>query len=83
VSGGTANSISLAQLSRWCEGRFGPREVGADPTPRAFDLPWMVLDSSLARETWAWTVETSLSSILEEIARHAEAHESWLETSQP
>ena len=83
VSGGTTNSISLAQLSRWCEGRFGAREVGADPTPRAFDLPWMVLDSSLARKTWTWTVETTLSSILEEIARHAEANESWLEISQP
>ncbi len=83
VSGGAGNSISLAQLSRWCKGRFGPREVGVDPTPRPFDLPWLVLDSSLAGKTWGWTVETSLSSILEEIALHAEAHESWLELSEP
>lgn len=83
VSGGKANSISLAQLSRWCGERFGPREVGVDAAPRPFDVPWMVLDSSLARKTWDWTVETSLPSILEEIASHAEAHESWLELSEP
>lgn len=82
VSGGTANAISLARLSRWCEERFGPRSIGIDPVPRPFDLPWMVLDSSLAGETWGWTVKTSLNSILEEIARHAETHESWLEVSE-
>jgi CDP-paratose 2-epimerase len=82
VSGGTGNSISLAQLSRWCERRFGPHAIGVDPTPRQFDIPWMVLDSSLARRVWDWKVETSLDSIVEEIACHAEAHESWLELSE-
>ena len=83
VSGGIANSISLAQLSRWCDERFGRREVGVEVAPRPFDVPWMVLDSALARKAWDWTVATSLPSILEEIAGHAEAHESWLELSEP
>lgn len=81
VSGGTGQSISLAQLSRWCGERFGGHEVGIDPRPRTFDLPWMVLDAALARQTWGWKAETSLPSILEEIASHAEANESWLELS--
>lgn len=81
VSGGSGQSMSLAQLSRWCEERFGGHEVGSDPRPRTFDLPWMVLDAGLARETWSWKTETSLLSILEEIASHAEANGSWLELS--
>lgn len=82
VGGGVRNSMSLAQLSRWCERRFGPHTIGSDPAPRPFDVPWMVLDSSLAEKTWGWTVQTSLDSILEEIALHAEAHESWLQLSE-
>jgi CDP-paratose 2-epimerase len=81
IGGGSDNAMSLAQLSRWCEARFGPHTVGSDLAPRPFDIPWMVLDSSLAQQTWGWAVATNLDSILEEIARHAERHESWLELS--
>lgn len=83
ASGGSANAMSLAQLSRWCEARFGPREVGAEPAPRAFDLPWLVLDCSRARRTWNWEPATNLNFILEEIANHAENHESWLDYTAP
>lgn len=82
VSGGANNSISLAQLSRWCEQRLGPHQVGVDLTPRPFDVPWMVLDSARARKAWGWKAETSLDSIMEEIARHAEGHDTWLELSE-
>ena len=40
--GGVGNSCSLRQLSEWCEKRFGPRKVEADPKPRPYDLPWVV-----------------------------------------
>lgn len=83
VSGGTGNSISLAQLSRWCQERIGTHRVAADPVPRQFDIPWMVLDSSLARKTWGWAPQTKLESIMEEIALHAESHEAWLEQCAP
>jgi CDP-paratose 2-epimerase len=83
VGGGPDNSISLARLSRWCEHRFGPRSVGADPIQRQFDIPWMVLNSARAKKTWGWNVETGLDAILEEIAGHAEEHASWLELSEP
>ena len=81
LSGGVANSISLAGLSEWCAGRFGPMEVASDPTPRPFDLPWMVLDSARAAALWDWKVVTPLADILEEIAVHAEAHPDWLDLS--
>lgn len=83
VSGGVRQSMSLAQLSDWCAARFGPHEVSLDPTPRPFDLPWMVLDSAQAADVWNWRPERSLETTLEEIALHAEAHPDWLELSAP
>jgi len=79
LSGGISSARSLAQLSAWCTERFGAREVEADQTPRPFDLPWVVLDSSLAENVWGWKPETSVETILEEIAMHALAHPDWLD----
>lgn len=79
--GGKENSMSLAQLSKWCAERFGPHEVASDPEPRPFDVPWLVMDSRLAEETWNWRPAMALEAILEEIAGHAEAHPNWLEVS--
>ena len=81
VSGGVANTISLAQLSRWCAARFGVHPVGAAPESRPFDVPWLVLDSARAAAQWNWRPATSLEGILDEIARHAEEHPEWLELS--
>jgi CDP-paratose 2-epimerase len=83
VSGGSRNSMSLRQLSDWCAARFGPHQVASDAATRAFDIPWMVLDSALAAKTWDWQPETSLKNVLDEIARHAELHPEWLELSLP
>ena len=66
--GGIQNSCSLAQLSGWCEKRFGARKVESDPKPRPYDLPWVVLDSSRAKKLWDWEVKTSLEQIFSEIA---------------
>lgn len=79
--GGTENSMSLAQLSKWCAERFGFHQIASDPEPRPFDVPWLVMDSRLAKETWAWQPSRPLKLILEEIARHAEMHPRWLEMS--
>ena len=83
ISGGIANSMSLAQLSEWCTRRFGPREVAPDPEPRPFDIPWMVLDATQAAKQWSWQVETPIEKILTEIADHAMKHPNWLELSAP
>jgi CDP-paratose 2-epimerase len=34
-----------APAQRLVRRRLGPHEVAADPTPRPFDIPWMVLDA--------------------------------------
>jgi CDP-paratose 2-epimerase len=81
VSGGTASATSLAQLSHWCAERFGPHVVTAEPKPRPFDIPWLVLDSFLASRQWGWKPQIQVEEILEEIASHAEQHPEWLEIS--
>lgn len=82
-SGGADSSMSLRQLSNWCADRFGPHTVAEDGTPRPFDIGWIVLDHSKATRIWNWRPTTSTPAILEEIARHAEAHPNWLELSAP
>ena len=81
LSGGVESATSLAQLSDWCSERFGRHEIGHDPTARAFDIPWMVLDSSRAKDQWSWQPSVKIGDILEEIASHAEKHPDWLEIS--
>lgn len=83
VSGGSASAMSLRQLSHWCAGRFGLHEVGANPVPRPFDIPWVVLDSAKATRLWGWQPLILKEDILEEIALHAEAHPEWLDLSSP
>ena len=83
LGGGTTNMMSLAQLSRWCAHRFGAHPIGNDAAARLFDVPWLLMDSRLARETWDWRPSMKLETILDEIARHAEAHPDWLEISAP
>ncbi len=82
-SGGAASAMSLRQLSDWCTARFGPHAVVADPQPRPFDLPWMVLDSAKAARVWNWKPATPVAAILDEIAAHAESHPEWLDLSAP
>ena len=82
-SGGAAGAMSLRQLSDWCAGQFGAHEVKAQPEPRPFDIPWMVLDSARATRLWQWQPATSTAAVLEEIASHARAHPEWLDLSAP
>lgn len=81
AGGGPANATSLAQLTAWCDARFGPHPVVPDPEPRRFDVPWVVMDNALAMRDFGWQVEMPLATILKEIAAHAEAHPDWLELS--
>jgi CDP-paratose 2-epimerase len=82
-SGGVRSATSLRQLSDWCAAKIGAHTVGADPTPRAFDIPWMVLDSAKAQRRWRWQPATPTAEILEEILAHARANPGWLDLSAP
>jgi CDP-paratose 2-epimerase len=80
VSGGSASATSLAQLSAWCAGRFGPHPVGSAAETRPYDVPWVVLDHGLASEKHGWKPARGPEAIFEEIAAHAARHPHWLET---
>ncbi|MDC0156722.1 NAD-dependent epimerase/dehydratase family protein [Verrucomicrobia bacterium] len=81
LGGGRENSMSLKQLSSWCEDLFGPNEVTPSNDERPMDAPWIVMDSSLANEAWDWSPKTKIQEILEEIATHAEENPRWLKIS--
>ena len=78
VSGGQANSMSLAQLTVWCDQRFGSHQPIADGSERPYDVPWLILDSSKALSATSWKPQIGLHQILGEIADHAEANPNWL-----
>jgi CDP-paratose 2-epimerase len=78
VSGGQSNSMSLRQLTEWCDARFGAHCVEEDGSDRPYDVPWMILDSGKAREATGWCPQIGLDRILEEIADHAAEHPDWL-----
>jgi len=78
LGGGVENSLSLKELSNWCEDRFGHNEVLASKEDRPMDAPWIVMDSTTAQNAWNWSVKTKIEQILEEIANHAEKNPGWL-----
>jgi CDP-paratose 2-epimerase len=82
IGGGPSNAMSLAQLTHWCDERFGVFVPTADRSPRPFDVPWLVMDSRRASSELGWTPTRSLNSILEEIAAHARDYPDWLDRCQ-
>lgn len=83
VSGGIASAKSLRQLSDWCAQCLGSHTVTPDGTPRAFDIPWIILDHAKATRLWGWQPSTPTADILKEIALHAEKNPLWLDLSAP
>ena len=81
LAGGSDNAMSLANLSRWCESRWGKHTVAAQAEGRQYDIPWLVLDSARIREALNWRPAVSLEKILEEIALFAEQNPGWLDLS--
>ena len=49
VAGGMNHACSLAQLTEWCDHRFGAHEIKREPRDRIYDVPWLVLNSGNQR----------------------------------
>ena len=75
--------MSLAQLTAWCDERFGRHAPAVDPADRAcmtsHGWRWTTLGQ---RTDFGWRIEMALPTILEGIARHADEHPEWLEVSR-
>jgi CDP-paratose 2-epimerase len=81
AGGGADNVMSLAQLTAWCDERFGRHTPAVEFEPRPFDIPWIAMDNRDAASDFDWSLKTPLPAILEQIATHAENHPDWLEVS--
>ena len=44
LGGGIENTMSLKELTIWCEDRFGQNEVLPSYDERPLDAPWIVMD---------------------------------------
>ena len=82
VGGGIKNSMSLKQLSKWCENRFGPNKVVSSLEKRPMDAPWIVMDSAVAQNAWNWNPRIGINQILKEIADFADQNPDWLKISE-
>ncbi|MBV8571838.1 MAG: NAD-dependent epimerase/dehydratase family protein [Acidobacteriaceae bacterium] len=78
VGGGASNSMSLAQLTAWCDARFGPHKPVSDHRSRPFDIPWVVMDYGRTAAELGWSPKRSITSILEEIETHVRINPGWL-----
>jgi len=78
AGGGASNAMSLAQLTRWCDDRFGKHAPESDLQPRPYDIPWLVMDSTRVAREFGWAPKRSLPSILDEIAVHVRNNPDWL-----
>ncbi len=81
LGGGSGNAMSLAELTSWCNARFGDHQPEADLRPRTYDIPWIVMDNREAKKDFGWSPQVSIEHLLNEIARHAESNPDWLERS--
>jgi CDP-paratose 2-epimerase len=82
AGGGRANSMSLAELTAWCDERFGRHTPTIETEPRMYDIPWVAMDNADAAADFGWRIEMPLPTILEGIAQHAYDHPDWLEVSR-
>lgn len=82
LGGGNKISLSLAELTAWCNERFGKHAVLGSDEIRAFDIPWVVMDASEARTAWQWEPKMGRDHILESIALHAESNGNWLDLAE-
>lgn len=79
IGGGAGNAMSLADLTAWCDERFGKHSPEPDTAPRPYDIPWLVMDAGVAHRQFGWSVQRRLPAILDEIALHVEQNPDWLE----
>jgi CDP-paratose 2-epimerase len=78
IGGGIENSLSLKELTNWCEERFGKNEILSMNLHRPMDAPWIVMNSLLAKNVWDWEPQVKISKILSEIANFADENPNWL-----
>ncbi len=82
ASGGIANSISLLELTNLCREVTGRETaITSQAETHGADVPYLVLDSSLARKQFDWKPAKTLKDIVSEISTWAKANEAQLKAA--
>jgi CDP-paratose 2-epimerase len=80
VGGGPDRSMSLWELSSFCQQTMGPAPLlTAVPETRPYDIPYFVTDSAVAERAWDWRPEEQRDRTLESIVRWARDHRDLLD----
>ena len=81
LGGGLESSLSLAELTAWCDRRVaGKKKIAVQPKNRLFDVPYYVSDTTLAEKIWGWRAEKSLEKILDETWEWASQNKALIES---
>ena len=79
VGGGPEISVSLQELTAWCEQITGNSiPIHPDSQERAGDVPWFITDSRKLQQVTGWQPQRSLEHILNEIHDWIKAHQAQL-----
>lgn len=80
VGGGSERSMSLRELSSFCEEVLGPGPaIGAVTETRRYDIPYFVTDARVAEQSWSWRPEETRDQTLQAITRWAQDHRTVVE----
>lgn len=47
----------------------------------SFDIPWTVVDASLAEQVWGWKLQISIEEVLKEISKFSSEQKHWCKIS--
>jgi CDP-paratose 2-epimerase len=81
VSGGIESSFSLFELTEFCKSAGLDINVASVHSDRPNDVPHVVLDSKLARDTFSWVPYVSKDEIFARVLSFLLAHDNWLKVS--
>jgi CDP-paratose 2-epimerase len=80
VGGGMENSVSLYELTKFCQEFSGKRiEIGRIAETRAADIPYYVSDCTAVTKAADWKPQRKLSVVLENVWRWLVDHRDQLE----
>jgi CDP-paratose 2-epimerase len=75
VGGGRDRSLSLRQLSAFCERATSiSHQIESEPETRPYDIPYYVTDCGLVDRHWGWQPQEPAERTLEAIVRWAHDH---------
>lgn len=81
VSGGMESSFSLFELTEFCKSAGLGNNVTSVHSDRPNDVPHVVLDSNLARETFSWVPFVSKDEIFSRVLSFLLSKDNWLRVS--